>query len=495
MLSAIESLLPQISAGGAIAIVLGGFIALVCFTRVHSTIAYRNAVTASQDGVVPSPLLPYWIPWFGHTLRFLEKGPNRWYHRQRSAPLHGVFSIIVAGQKTHIVTNPASIRHLFRHAYTKGLTRETFVQDLLVKCLLVSPHDTLVINTGEGRKMQEDVFHKYLARREAVNELTSIFSSLLVRSFEEVDDRNDVKGNIRLHHWLRKRVYSTSLTAFFGEEPMKMYPEICDDIFHFDDDLCTFFFDFPRVLNRSAWTRRQRILENLMKWDAHIHELSKGAPEDPTTSDPWEPIFGSRFNKARMRLYDTLNLSMQSRAGMNLSIMFALASNVVPAITWMMFHLLAGTDNQSLLRTVRGEIDMATKPDGSLDVPALLSAAPLLQSMWTEVLRHYCDNMVMREVVDDAVVPLDDHGARRMVAKKGEMIISPCWVPQHDAEHWKDEALKHSPNFFIADRFVGDQLTSAKSNALAGLPSTKMYPFGGGKSVCAGRVSLRLLNI
>lgn len=217
MLSAIQKLLPQISAGGAIAIVLGGFIALVCFTRVHSTIAYRNAVTVSQDGVVPSPLLPYWMPWFGHTLRFLEKSPNRWYHRQRSVPLHGVYSMIVAGQKTHIVTNPASIRHLFRHAYTKGLTRETFVQDLLVKCLLVSPHDTLVINAGEGRKMQEDVFHKYLARREAVTELTSVFSSLLVRCFEDVDDRKDGIESIHLHHWLRKRIYSTSLTAFFGE--------------------------------------------------------------------------------------------------------------------------------------------------------------------------------------------------------------------------------------------------------------------------------------
>ncbi|CZT16673.1 uncharacterized protein RCC_02508 [Ramularia collo-cygni] len=463
--------------------------AALCYTRIRTVIAYRRAVAVSKDGVVPSPLIPYSIPWFGHTLRFLEKGPDRWYHRQTLHPLHGVYSMVIGGQRTHIVSNPTATRHLFRHAYTKGLSREAFVRDLLVKCLLVSPNDTSVINTGNGRKNQEDVFHKYLARQESVNELTSTFSTLLMRSYEAVPDRLD-NGleNVLLYHWIRKQIFSTSLKTFFGGELVKIYPQICDDIFHFDEDLCTFFFDFPRIFNRAAWTRRRRMLDSLMRWDAHIHKFGKRATQDPADSDSWDPILGSRFNKARMQLYDDFNLSMQSRAGMNLSIMFALASNVVPAIAWVMFHLLAGPNSGNLLSKVQEELNMATKPDGSLDVSALLSGTPMLQSMWTEVLRHYCDNMIMREVVEDTVIPLDDQGIRYFQVQKGNMVISPCWVPQHEAKNWKNDELRQQPDSFVPDRFVGEHLDSAKANALAGVPNTKMYPFGGGKSICAGRL-------
>ena len=125
---------------------------------------------------------------------------------------------------------------------------------------------------------------------------------------------------------------------------------------------------------------------------------------------------------------------------------------------------------------------MATKPDGTLDISTLLSSSPLLQSLWTEVLRHYCDNMIMRDVVEDTTIPLDDQGSKWIKAAKGDMIISPCWVAHHDPAHWQDE------NTFVADRFVGEHHAGAKLNALAGAPTAKMYPFGGGKSICAGRI-------
>lgn len=499
MLKAIQDSLFQLSLRSTILLAVSGFLVLLCYTRVWTTVAYRRAVTTIEDdskgGVVPSPMIPYSIPWLGHTLRFFTKNPNRWYHRQSFQPPHGVYSMIIGGRRTHVVTSPAATRHLFINAYSRGLTRETFVKDLLLKCLLVLPRDTSAINTGEGRRQQEDVFHKYLARREVVAELTSVFSDLLAQSNERVFDQSDTLENTPLYGWLRNRIFSASLGVFFGKELEKLYPGICDDVFNFDKNLTMFFFEFPRFLNSNAWNCREHLLENLVRWDAHIQKTGKGAPRDPAVSDSWDPIFGSRFHKARMRLFDELNLSMQSRAGMNLSIMFALASNVVPAVAWVMYHLLAGPDSHHLLQTVQEEVNMAMNPDGTLDIPAILSATPLLQSMFTEVLRYYCDNMIMREIVEDTTIPLDDQGLRWFAAKKGSMAISPCWVPHHDAANWKYDEFEQPPDVYVADRFVGEHLDRMKVNALAGVHTTKMYPFGGGKPICPGRVSRGARNM
>jgi cytochrome P450 len=110
--------------------------------------------------------------------------------------------------------------------------------------------------------------------------------------------------------------------------------------------------------------------------------------------------------------------------------------------------------------------------------------------MWTEVLRHYCDNMIMRVVIADTTIPLEDQGLRWIQVKKGDMVISPCWVAHHDPRNWQEEATEPTPSVFMPDRFLGKSLRDVKAKALAGVSSAKMYPFGGGKSICAGRVSL-----
>ncbi|KXS93997.1 hypothetical protein AC578_3103 [Pseudocercospora eumusae] len=474
-------LLPYINPfGNAAVLIIGACLALVCFTRAYTTIAYHRAINA-KDEVVHAPVLPYSIPWFGHTLRFLEKNAQRWYPKHVLAPPHDVFSLIVAGRRTIIVNNAAATRYLFRHTYSGGLTRENFVGDLLGKCLLVSPHDISVINTGEGRKAQEEVFLKYLSRREEVRELTLLYSERLAMSYERIHDDKNIRRHVHLYAWLRQHIITSSLTTFFGDHLLQVCPELCNDIFHFDEDLCSFFFGTPRILNRAAWTRRERILRKLMEWDTMIYNLNGGPPAEPSNSPSWDPIFGSRFHKARLRFYDQYNLSPTSRAGMNLSIMFALASNVIPTITWMLFHILAGPDTPRLLPAIRQEISSATIS------PSDISLLPTLHSIWTEVLRHYCDNMIMRDVVSNTLIPLDEQGFKKFRARKGDVVISPCWVAQHDSRNWEPS----SANFFVADRFLGQKEKLShhvKVSALAGVPTPQMFPFGGGKSICAGRI-------
>ncbi|KXT11119.1 hypothetical protein AC579_640 [Pseudocercospora musae] len=476
--------------GNAALLIIGACLALVCFTRAYTTVAYHRAIK-TEHGVVHSPVLPYSIPWFGHTLRFLDKDAQRWYPKHVLAPPHDVFSLMVGGRRTIIVTNAAATRHLFRHTYSGGLTRENFVGDLLGKCLLVSPNDISVINTGEGRKAQEEVFLRYLSRREDVRELTRLYSERLAMSYESIPDDKDTSRNVHLYAWLREHIMKSSLATFFGDHLLHVCPDLCTDIFHFDEDLCSFFFATPRILNRDAWTRRERMLRKLMEWDAMIYNLNGGPPAEPTDAPSWDPIFGSRFNKARLRFYDQYNLSAPSRAGMNLSIMFALASNVIPSIMWMLSHILAGADSPRLLTAIRQEISSATTPDDTLDLSLLLSSpstSPILHSIWTEVLRSYCDNMIMRDVISNTTIPLDDQGLKKLDARKGDLVIAPCWVPHHDSRNW--EGKEASPaNDFIADRFTrGDNLSHV---ALAGVPTPQMFPFGGGKSICAGRIFAR----
>ena len=56
-------------------------------------------------------------------------------------------------------------------------------------------------------------------------------------------------------------------------------------------------------------------------------------------------------------------------------------------------NILNPNGGSSLLPRVLEELRQAEKPDGSLDIPTLVSQ-PLLQSIWNETLRVYTDVLV-----------------------------------------------------------------------------------------------------
>ena len=179
-----------------------------------------------------------------------------------------------------------------------------------------------------------------------------------------------------------------------------------------------------------ALANRKRMLDNLEAWSTEMIALSGGSPVDPE-GPAWEPLLGSRLNRARHLDYKKRNLNTRSAASFNVGIVFGLASNVIPASGWMLMHILNPAGDKTLLPRVLAEIRQGTKEDGSLDIPALVSQ-PLLQSLWTEVLRLYSDVLVTRNITEDIILPLDVDGKRQVKFSKGDNIFVPSWLGHYD---------------------------------------------------------------
>ena len=205
-------------------------------------------------------------------------------------------------------------------------------------------------------------------------------------------------------------------------------------------------------------------------------------PLDPDSDVNWEPLYGSRANRATQRYYASRGLNTRTMAGMDLGFLFGLNSNAIPAAGWMLLHILNPEGDGTLLNRVMEELKQVERDDESLDVPALM-ALPLLQSVFHEVLRLYMDVLVTRELKEDLTLPLDD-GKRRAFLKRNSVVMAPSWLGHRDETLWVDPPCDqlYAERFLKTDPKNGQQLfTTSGTNG-------KFFPFGGGKTICPGRV-------
>ena len=334
-------------------------------------------------------------------------------------------------------------------------------------------------------QQQEKIWHHYLLEKKSVNELTTEFTKVLTNQLaEELHGRQEETSGVvdGLYAWLQDRMFKASTTAFMGSRLLEVYPELREDFFVFDRHLLTMFFRVPKLLSPKAYNVREKALSGLVRWQQQMQEECKSNPLDPDCDVNWEPVYGSRANRARQRYYASRGLNTRSRAGMDLGFLFGLSSNAIPAAGWMLLHILNPEGDTTLLNRVMEELKRVERDDGSLDVPTLI-ALPLLQSVFNEVLRLYVDVLVTRELKADLTLPLDD-GKRRAFLQKNSVVMAPSWLGHRDETLWVDPPC----NQFYAERFLKSDPKNGQQLFTTSGTNGKFFPFGGGKTICPGRV-------
>jgi len=148
-----------------------------------------------------------------------------------------------------------------------------------------------------------------------------------------------------------------------------------------------------------------------------------------------------------------------------------------------------------LLPRVLDEIRLAviTNTDGlepgiNLNISQLISS-PLLQSIFHEVLRVYVDVLVTRELHEDIKLPLDGKGdgSRNLTLGKNSTVIAPSIASHYDSTYFVDPPV----DIFYAERFL---VPASPENPSEGYSfssvgaGSRMWPWGGGKTMCPGRV-------
>ena len=462
-------------------------------SRYRRSLSYLDEAAPGSKNANPPPPVPYTIPFLGHAIAFLAPRPGQfWAKLFRSHPrVTGACTLLLGGNRTHILFSPVAVQALFK---TRNPSRDGFNLQIAELALGIEHKQaTRYFGIGEGPdhtgvtpvQQQERINHNFLMEKNSVNELTAEFTRVLRNQLAgemKSEDGNKSEKEVALYAWLVDRMFQASTTAFMGSRLIEMYPNLREDFFAFDRYMLTMFFRIPKLLAPTAYNVRERALAGLIKWQQQMQEECNREPSDPDGDVDWEPVYGSRANRARQRYYASRGLNMRTRAAMDLGFLFGASSNAIPAAGWMLMHILNPKGDKTLPRRVLEEIETAEREDGSLDIPTLV-ALPLLQSIFNEVLRLYVDVLVTRELKEDLTLPLDE-GERRVQLEKDSIVLAPSWLGHRDESLWVDPPCSQ----FYAERFLKAEPDTGKQTFTTRGTEGKFFPFGGGKTICPGRI-------
>ena len=488
----------ELLAPTAFLLTLLGILAAVRFfttSRYHKDLTTFAALDGKTFEARPPPVIPYTFPFLAHSKAFLVPRPGEfWSKILRSHPRSiGACTVLLGGKGTHLLFSSVAVQSLFKSSATR---RQGFKERVCEFGLGLDHEEVLkYYGTGEASEnagkaqiqKQERMLYEYLLEKTAVTELTTRFINVLAAEFSEYSDGEGMdnanwKEVGRLNIWLRNRLFRASTSAFMGSRITELCPKLCDKFFEFDRHLWTLFFRRPKMFNSKAHRAREIVLHDLMQWQEQMQRECGGNPESPRSEVAWEPIYGSRANRARQQYYAARGITLRSRAGMDLGFLFALSSNAIPSAGWMLMHILDPRGNPSLYERVMTELKTTERIDGSVDVEVLI-ALPLLQSLFYEVLRLYVDVLVSRDLEEDLTLPLDDTG-RQVFLGKSTTVMTPTWLSHRNDALWRDPPC----NQFYAERFlVADPVTGKPKFSTTGTAG-KLFPFGGGKTMCPGRI-------
>jgi hypothetical protein len=482
---------------------------VLSLTRLWTTLRYKRALSAHLDtlsnpkniALLP-PQIPYTIPFLGSALDFLAPKPGLfWDNLFKKHPREtGACTLLLGGETSHILFSPTAVQALFK---VRGLSNDETKGKILERSMGIPVEDVRIFLgldaknkrrdwKGEGKAeedplaLAEKVNLDTLVRTERVNELTAEFTKVFGEQLDVAFGELDGDGEVGLVAWIKSRMFKSSAISFLGTRVLEEIPEFEEQFWEFDRIMLELYFGLPRFVVPNSFRIRDTIVSNLDRFHEKLQKEGKEKPIDPD-GPVWEPIYGSRANRARQRFYQTLHLSNRGRAGLDLGFTFGLSSNAIPATCWMLLHILNPLAPPTLLPRILAELKTAKLPSGDVDIPTLISL-PLLQSIFHEVLRMYGDLLVTREIHQTLSLPLEEgkENVRSVELGKGSIVMAPTWLGHYDPTCW--DAPSHPASEFYAERFLTTNPENGKDVFTLNGRTGKFFPFGGGKSICPGRV-------
>ncbi|OAX82272.1 hypothetical protein ACJ72_03379 [Emergomyces africanus] len=327
---------------------------------------------------------------------------------------------------------------------------------------------------------------EFILKSERVNELTAQFGRLLHGHLEDELAIWPPEGRqLDINAWVRSRMFRASTDALIGSSLLQEYPELEEDFFEFDRHFISLFFGLPKLLNYRAHSARDKVFAGVMRWQNKMEDAlqhgSKISPVDSKTD--WEPMFGSRANRVRQFYYRDRGIDVRTRAALDTGFIFGISSNAIPAASWMLMHILDPSDKErTLYHRVLTELDQVRRPGDSLPDISRLVGLPLLNSIFHEILRLYVDALVTREVHQPLLLPVGN--GRHLYFPPGSVIFAPSWPAHRNPGSWPGPPADQ----FYADRFLKLDPNTGKLRFSTSGIAGKLFPFGGGKTMCPGRV-------
>ncbi|KAF1994307.1 cytochrome P450 [Amniculicola lignicola CBS 123094] len=317
-------------------------------------------------------------------------------------------------------------------------------------------------------------FHDALSKK-GVDELVPRFTENLRRNCKRMAQGDKWVEMSSLHSVVRDIIFPAIVDAVFGPNLLADSPELLTMFWEFDD--CTPFLGrmMPNFLKPNAAKSRDACLLAMKRWRRRAEEESAHAKADGSAE--WDPIWGIGAIKRRQRDYDAADglFDEQAKVSMDLETLWAFAANMVPATTWLLFHIISCPQ---VFQSIRSEISASHEDFSSLAFNTdLLTSQPLFQSMWAESLRLHAFSLITRNA--KSTISLGPW----TIPKDQQLMVST--QVEHYHSDWDTDM--YSASTFWPERFlVKDEQDQKTKFSLEGKHG-KWMPFSIGEHMCPGR--------
>ncbi|KAJ5667260.1 hypothetical protein N7507_003124 [Penicillium longicatenatum] len=442
---------------------------------------------------------PFGMPFVGHVWAFLWN-PDSFLRYSRERAMHGIFNLKMFGVDTRIIHNPSLMKSFFALPGSV-IEHKTMGSNIITKIFsfpsaevpqMINHFDELM-NTFVTQLMKGPGFERSWER--LLTDIEETVPSIVrppsgpedLRGWERsanVEVQPDGTIEADLFPLVRNCVGLLSSTEMMGHAFVDSHPDFLEDVWQVDANIMGFVFGYPGWLPSIAKARnsRARIVEKLMAWHADMEAVGPVANSD-AESGPFSDV--SDLMKQRQKIWSARGFSMQARAAVDLSILWALNANSNSTVYWMLRNIYA---TPGLLENIRQEIAPACLINDNklqIDWKRLHNSSPLFKSCYFESLRldsapwsfkRLQKDCTVQEMGEDARSPEPKGKPTVFPMKKGDAVLVPADLHHTDSRYFRN------PSEFIPERFFVE-----KGDGLVHSDIKTIRPYGGGATMCKGR--------
>ncbi|KAL4912447.1 cytochrome P450 [Aspergillus aurantiobrunneus] len=498
---------------------LTGIILSACvliLTRILSGLQSRAGKTRDTTQPRRPGIVPYWIPWLGHSISFAQNHIG-FLENARNRLNEAIFGIVIGGAEHNVVMSPSMIKSILT---SKSVTTAPLIKHVSQKVLgdrgafekLKPPDHHVYVHNIPNQFMHEPALSQTsraaarFIERETPNLVTFSPATIDQMVWERPGDIAVIEGTdqpvceVDFFALIRYFVGTATTTSIFGQAILETFPGLLQDIWSIDDQFATLSMGPPRYLTpkiSAAYIARDRLLDTLavfhqalLLWDEG-KDLGMEFRDLRDLEDVSEPI------KKRVRMAKDLGLSPEASAPAHLALLWAMNGNSPNLVFYHLLHLYT---DPTLLEEIRKEIApfvMVLRPTREetgfpiMEAPRLsididkLSECELLKATFYETLRLDSAGLSFRQLTADLTLTETKEEAasagrsmpQSYFLKNGELVIAPHGVVHNDLTYFSN------PDQFDPLRFIRTDPNTGQKRAR---PET-MTPFGGGVPACKGR--------
>ncbi|PGH06355.1 hypothetical protein AJ80_08189 [Polytolypa hystricis UAMH7299] len=438
-----------------------------------------------SDGSQRARRIPYWIPYFGHSLS-LGLARKWLLVNARKSVDEPVFRLHICGNAHNVVTSPSMAKAILEN--DSSTSPDSFINRVMEKAFgsqkkLRNPQRLELCKKSKLMEYLMDEPHvseTSLALSKTVERYTPGLLSFVPSVVDQtpwermnritvVQEGNSSYCEADFYCLIRNFVGRIITSNLMGSTFMEAAPGTLPDLWTFNGRFNAFLMGIPRWIPfptlPSAYAARHRLLQAMEIFQKAMTMVENG--QDPGFD--WRDLDDvSELMKSRSRTWRDAGVSTKLTAPEDLALLWAINTKANTVIFWQLIRILANPELHAKILKEIAPFARAYRPSPeesgfhiqepprlSLNVDRLIDSCPLLKATYYETLRLHSSAFSYRKVTKDLTVKESAADAeimsrepRSYYFRAGEFVAVPHTLHNTNSHYFVD------PNEFKPEGFL-----------------------------------------